>query len=94
VEFDTEGVNRRLLSRPDPDLTKEQLAKLPPKIELTLSFRLESSGIITSVSVLSGSGDTEVDTRIRQAVREWRFDRSEGAEPVEGTLRIILRTGG
>lgn len=94
VDFDSEGVSRRLQYRPDPELNEEQVAKLPPEIELTLSFRLDPSGIITSVSVLNGSGDTEVDTQIRQAVSKWRFDRSEGAGPVEGTFRIILRTGG
>ncbi len=75
-----------------PDLSEEQKEKLPPRVEVELSFNLDASGKILSTSVEKGSGHSDVDTQVIQALRSWRFEEREGAPPVRGSVRIILST--
>ncbi len=74
-----------------PELSDDQVAELPPEIEVEISFTLDPSGRLTSVRMERDTPNSEVNTKIRQAVRTWRFEERDGAETVTGTLRIILR---
>ncbi|MFP4268711.1 MAG: energy transducer TonB [Spirochaetaceae bacterium] len=95
VAYDLEGIDEGekpgLIYNPMPELSDDQVAELPPEIEVEISFTLDPSGRLTSVRMERDTPNSEVNTRIRQAVRTWRFEERDGAETVTGTLRIILR---
>jgi outer membrane biosynthesis protein TonB len=93
VDLEGEG-SRELLQRPTPQLTPEQVAQLPPRISVTIDFRLDPRGIIRDAAMRRGTGNPEVDAKILETIRgSWRFDRSDGDRTVGGTLTITLRIG-
>jgi TonB family protein len=95
VQFDQEGIRRKLLETEEPKLTAEELAELPREIAVRIGFTLNASGRLTDLNIVAGSGHTQVDNKVKAAVRQWRFESAaaagQGPEPVNGTITLILR---
>ena len=91
VEFEGGGT-RALRSSPLPDLSDEQVKKLPPKIGIKIAITVDPSGKVMSAGIIAGSGDTGIDGELLRSVRSWRFESSESQKNVEGTLTISLRS--
>ncbi|MDZ7795218.1 MAG: TonB family protein [Spirochaetia bacterium] len=94
VSLAIEGNNSRtLLKSPMPELTTEHTRLLRSRVITTFSFILHPDGKVSSIEVIDGSGNEEVDNEIMNSIRNWRFDQSNTMNTVNGKLRLILRTG-
>lgn len=86
---------RELLEYSLPDLTPEQLSQLPREFEVIVEFSLQANGIPFSVYLPQGSstGYPEVDNRIVEAVRNWKFNPlpSGSTRTMTGKARILIR---
>ncbi|MFW5710897.1 MAG: TonB family protein [Spirochaetota bacterium] len=93
VEVDVEGPRTRTLRDYSlPELTEEELAELPGRVEVVVSFQLPPSGRPTDLNPEVSSGIVRVDQKVMQAVRTWTFSEApRDAETVSGRARIIIR---
>ena len=92
-DYDIEGQARTLESSPSPQLTEEDLVKLPGQKELVVSFMLPPNGRPTALNTEVSSGYPDIDRKVMQAVRNWTFSEApEDTEPVNGRARFIIRT--
>lgn len=96
VPFSIEGIrNRDLLYYELPALTDEEKSKLPRSLEVAVSFILTPSGIPTDVHLTRGAstGHPEIDNKIVEAVRSWKFSAlsADSTGDVTGIIRIELR---
>ena len=93
VEFEVEGPRTRTLRDYSlPELTEEELAELPGRVEVVVSFKLPPSGRPTDLNPEVSSGIVRVDQKVMQAVRTWTFSEApRDAETVSGRARIIIR---
>jgi hypothetical protein len=94
--FRIEGVqDRELLFYRLPELTNREKAQLPSSIEIAVGFDLMPSGIPANVHLTRGpsTGHPEIDSKIVEAVRSWKFSAlPEGStEEVTGIIRIVIR---
>lgn len=85
--------SRTLLKSPMPKLTADQTEILPPRIITIFSFTLDPDGKISSLEVIEGSGNEEVDAKIMNSIKNWKFDQSNTMDSVNGKFRLILETG-
>lgn len=94
--FRIEGVqDRDLLFYRLPELTDREKAQLPSSIEIAVGFDLMPSGIPANVHLTRGpsTGHPEIDSKIVEAVRSWKFSAlPEGStEEVTGIIRVVIR---
>jgi len=94
--FRIEGVqDRDLLFYSLPELTDREKAQLPSSIEIAVGFDLMPNGIPANVHLTRGpsTGHPEIDSKIVEAVRSWKFSAlPEGStEEVTGIIRIVIR---
>jgi TonB family protein len=92
VQFSREGVDRKLLETVQPKLTPDELANLPKQIPVRVAFTLTPAGRLTDLNIVTGSGDTRVDNKVKTAVRQWRFESIESADAAGGELRDVTGT--
>ncbi len=92
VEFEGERTTRTLKEYSLPELTEAELAELPRRVEVVVSFTLPPNGRPTYLQTERSSGILEVDIKVKQAVRTWTFSEApENSDPVEGKARIVIR---
>lgn len=93
VDFEIEGQRTRSLEGYSlPELTEAELADLPPQVVVEVSFELPPSGRPRALKTESSSGIVRVDQKVMQAVGTWKFSEApQGAEPVNGRARIVIR---
>ncbi len=94
--FRIEGVqDRDLLFYRLPELTEQEKARLPSSLEIAVGFDLMPSGIPANVHLTRGpsTGHPEIDSKIVEAVRSWKFSAlPEGStDEVTGIIRIVIR---
>ena len=88
IDFDTLTANRKPLYTPDPDINPELASGLPRFIKIVTSFTLLPSGYITDLNITTDSGNTKVDSIIKEAIRKWRF---EPVSPEAGSIQVRVR---
>lgn len=94
IDVELEGSHTRRLDEYSlPELTEEELAELPGRIAVEVSFTLPPNGRPTALNTAVSSGYPEIDQKVMQAViRTWRFSQApQDAEAVNGRARIIIR---
>ena len=94
IVYALEGENstRNLQRSSLPKLSQDELAGLPGRVEVVVSFTLPPSGRTMDLQIERSSGSISVDVKVEQAVRTWEFsDAPQDAEPVRGMARIIIR---
>ena len=91
VAFDTEGINRKLISNTSPKLPDNLPADFPKEITYKIRFSLNTDGLIKVLSITPSSVYPNVDTSIRNALRSWTFNRSGGPDDVKGTITLIFK---
>jgi len=94
IVYALEGENstRNLERSSLPKLSQDELAGLPGRVEVVVSFTLPPSGRTMDLQIERSSGSISVDVKVEQAVRTWEFsDAPQDAEPVRGMARIIIR---
>ena len=91
VNFDTEGINRKLISNPYPELPAVLPADFPNEITYKIRFSLNADGLIKVLSINHSSVYPTVDASIRNALRSWIFNQSAGTEDVKGTITLIFK---
>ena len=91
VDFDTEGINRKLISNPHPKLPDNLPEDFPPEITYKIRFSLNSDGLIKVLSITPSSVYPEIDASIRSTLRSWTFNQSSGSKVVEGTITLIFK---
>ncbi len=91
VAFDTEGINRKLISNPSPKLPDNLPDDFPKEITYKIRFSLNTDGLIKVLSITPSSVYPNVDTSIRNALRSWTFNRSAGPDDVKGTITLIFK---
>jgi len=92
VEVELEGQRERKLQNYSlPKLSPEELEDLPPQVVMVVSFVVPPSGRPQDLKTDPGSGNVTVDRKVMQAVRTWKFEEAQGAEPVNGRARIVIR---
>jgi len=96
VPFSIEGIqNRDLLYYELPALTDREKSLLPASLEVAVSVILTPGGIPTDVHLTRGAstGHPEIDNKIVEAVRSWKFSALPAGSTgdVTGIIRIVLR---
>jgi len=91
VDFDTEGINRKLISNPYPELPADLPADFPNEITYKIRFSLNADGLIKVLSITPSSVYPTVDASIKTALRSWIFNQSAGTEEVKGTITLIFK---
>ncbi|MCD6397434.1 MAG: energy transducer TonB [Spirochaetaceae bacterium] len=91
VDFDKEGINRKLISNPYPELPADLPADFPTEIIYTIRFSLNADGLIKVLKITPSSVYPTVDASIKTALRSWTFNQSEGTEELKGTITLIFK---
>jgi TonB family protein len=79
---------RKLLTRVEPDIPAELARGLPPTLNLQVSFELLPSGLITGLQITRSSGNTDIDSIVREAIRKWRF---QAVPESAGSVRVWVQ---
>lgn len=77
--------DRNPIAMPDP-VIPDWVSKKGLRLRVKVSFDLTPDGIITSLKVEESSGYTDVDSRIVEALRKWRFPSVPGTKNVSGEI--------
>ncbi len=91
VDFDTEGINRKLVSNPYPELPDDLPVDFPPEITYKIRFSLNTDGLIKVLSISPPPLYPKVELSIRNALRSWTFNQSTGTKDVKGTITLIFK---
>ncbi len=91
VDFDTQGINRKLISSPSPELPADLPADFPSEIIYKIRFSLNTDGLIKVLSISPPPLYPKVESSIRNALRSWTFNQSTGTEDVKGTITLIFK---
>jgi len=92
VELEGDRTNRTLKKYSLPQLSEEELAEVPGRVEVMVGFVLFPNGRPTDLQTLRSSGSVDVDRKVEQAVRTWAFSEApQNSEPVQGKARIVIR---
>lgn len=93
IDFETPGADRKLLSWKDPDLTGEQISRIPPRTEVIVGFTISPEGYPSGLSVVRSSGSADVDAAVMKAMRLWRFEKINNPDVrVEARVRYVIQT--
>ena len=63
---------------------------LPQELTVEAQILVSPSGNVVSVSVLDGSGYTEIDSLVERKLRLWQFEKSSGQENDTGYVTIYF----
>ena len=63
---------------------------LPQELTVEVQILVSPSGNVVSVSVLDGSGYTEIDSLVERKLRLWQFEKSSGQENDTGYVTIYF----
>jgi len=91
VDFDTEGIDRKLVSNPYPELPDDLPVDFPPEITYKIRFSLNTDGLIKVLSISPPPLYPKVELSIRNALRSWTFNQSTGTKDVKGTITLIFK---
>lgn len=85
---------RTLLDQVEPQIDPDLARGLPETLNIQISFTLLPSGSVTDLQMMGSSGNTEIDSIVREAIRRWRFQavhESAGSVRVRVIYTITVR---
>ena len=84
------GQPRRVLVRKDPRFPR-RLVQEGQEAEVTARFTVSADGQVSNVVILRSSGDTLVETEVRQALNGWLLEKSASGQPETATISFRFR---
>jgi TonB family protein len=81
--------DRNPVDMPDP-VIPDWVSRQGLRLKVKVSFLLTPDGIITSLHVIESSGYPDVDSRIVEALRKWRFPSVSGTKNVYGEITYFI----
>ena len=75
---------RKIVKRIDPDMTGIALPSGAPSMNVTVRFVITPRGLVSNVRV-DDTGDSVLNARIEEALRQWKF------VPISSDLRVPVR---
>ncbi|MFP4563348.1 MAG: TonB family protein [Spirochaetia bacterium] len=85
VTLDELKARRRPINLQEPQIPPELAQGLPRILSIEISFTLEPSGSVTDLQMMGSSGNTDIDSIVREAIRKWRFERVQDSA---GSVRV------
>ena len=85
VTLDQLSALRQPLAIGEPQIPPELAQGLPPEWKIRISFELLPSGYITDLHIRPDSGNTDIDSIVREAIRKWRF---QAVPESAGSVRV------
>ncbi len=80
----------RLLSKVDPELPSRLQRRGPRRIELLVGMTISADGTVRDVALPSGT-DADLETAVREAVLQWRYEPQPAARP--HTVQLVFGAG-
>jgi TonB family protein len=81
--------NRSPLNTPEPEIPS-WVAEEGLRLVVEVSFLLTPDGFLTSLRITTSSGYTEIDSRVLEALRKWKFPSVEGTMNVKGRITYVI----
>ena len=59
-------------------------------LSVTVSFTVLADGFVSAASIERSSGYADVDARVMEAIRMWRFNSVPGVPPAKGSIPYVI----
>lgn len=93
IVVDAPGGARSRISGSSPDLTGLSLPPgFPAEFPVRVVFSVDPRGEVLSPRLSPVTPSAELNNRIQNAVRDWRFEPAQGSSSVQGSVTIIVET--
>jgi TonB family protein len=90
IQWEDPSQGREATSRPLPALPA-WVSEQGLRLKITVSFVLNPQGTLDDVRTEEGSGYTDVDAAVLEALRRWKFKPVAGTRSVRGRVSYIIR---
>lgn len=81
---------RKVISSPPPRIPEGILDAGQRRLEVSVLFTIDGTGLVSDVVLERSSGYTEIDGNIRKAIRTWKFEPVKSENKVRVRLRYVI----
>jgi TonB family protein len=89
IFFDKPSEARKVLEMPTP-VIPESVSKEGRRLKVVVAFVLTPQGVLEDLRVKQGSGHSELDKAVEDALRHWRFVAVSGGGNVTGRVTFVI----